>query len=173
MSAAAHEVFDRTPYQAPAADLVESSELTEDRLFSAEGRIGVLRYNRRIAECMLAMVAAGLALFAAVSTDIKALQLVVAIPAAVVFICGVVIMLYAAVKRLHDLGRSGWFYLLGIIPLVGAIWVLYYSLVPGKDDGNLYGARREATKTDKVLGIIGIAIVTLINVATLATVFTQ
>lgn len=29
-----------------------------------------------------------------------------------------------SVKRLHDRNRSGWFYLLILIPLVGAIWYL-------------------------------------------------
>ena len=63
---------------------------------------------------------------------------------------------FSSIKRLHDLGFSGWFFLVGLIPIVGTIWTLYYSLVPGKDDDNQFGARREATGMDKILGICGI-----------------
>lgn len=34
------------------------------------------------------------------------------------------IRLAVSVKRWHDLGKSGWWYLIGLIPLVGGIWVL-------------------------------------------------
>ena len=107
-------------------------------------------------------------MFAAMSTDVKALIVGVSIPVVAVFVCAIAIMLIASIKRLHDLGRSGWFYLIGLIPVVGALWILYYSLMPGKEDDNVYGMRREATKVDKVVGIIGIVLVAIINVASLA-----
>lgn len=45
----------------------------------------------------------------------------------------------AAVRRLHDTGRSGWWMLLGFIPLVGL--VLIYFLVLDSDPGdNAYGS---------------------------------
>ncbi|WP_421759487.1 DUF805 domain-containing protein [Devosia sp.] len=28
------------------------------------------------------------------------------------------------VRRLHDSGRSGWWYLIGMVPLIGSIWLL-------------------------------------------------
>lgn len=167
MSTAAREVFDRTPYSAPEADLVESGRVTEDRLFSVDGRIGVMRYNRRVCESMFALVAAGLALYAATTTEVTAVIAIVGIPAMIVILGAVALMIYSAIKRLHDLGRSGWYYLLGMIPLVGAIYVLYYSFAPGKDDGNAFGGRREATTTDKVLGVIGIFLVAAMNIGAL------
>ena len=40
-------------------------------------------------------------------------------------------------KRCHDRGRSGWFLLAQLIPVVGAIWVLIeLGFLPAKEDGN-------------------------------------
>ena len=35
-------------------------------------------------------------------------------------------MLAVSVRRLHDIGKSGWWYLLGFIPLVGSIILLIW-----------------------------------------------
>lgn len=29
-----------------------------------------------------------------------------------------------SVRRLHDVGKSGWFILIGLIPIIGAIWLI-------------------------------------------------
>ena len=56
-----------------------------------------------------------------------------------IFVLGMVIpSIAAAVRRLHDTGRSGWWMLIGFIPLVGL--VLIYFLVLDSDPGdNAYG----------------------------------
>lgn len=42
------------------------------------------------------------------------------------------IVLAVSVKRCHDRGRSGWFVLVGLIPLLGTLWLLYdLGLQPG------------------------------------------
>ena len=48
--------------------------------------------------------------------------------------------LAAAVRRLHDVGKSGWFLLIGLIPLLGAIWLLVLFLIEGEQKENEYGA---------------------------------
>jgi uncharacterized membrane protein YhaH (DUF805 family) len=43
------------------------------------------------------------------------------------------------VRRLHDVGKSGWFVLIGLIPIIGSIWILVLlctDSIPGK---NQYG----------------------------------
>jgi uncharacterized membrane protein YhaH (DUF805 family) len=45
-----------------------------------------------------------------------------------------------AVRRLHDVGKSGWFLLIGLIPLVGAIWLLVLFCTDGVPGQNEYGA---------------------------------
>jgi uncharacterized membrane protein YhaH (DUF805 family) len=44
----------------------------------------------------------------------------------------------AAVRRMHDIGKSGWFMLLGLIPLVGLI-LLYWAVQPSAPESNEYG----------------------------------
>lgn len=47
--------------------------------------------------------------------------------------------LAAAVRRLHDTNRSGWFYLIGLIPLIGSILLLVWFCTEGTHGDNEYG----------------------------------
>lgn len=47
--------------------------------------------------------------------------------------------LAVAVRRLHDLGKSGWFLLLGLIPLVGGILLIVWFCQDGDSNKNEYG----------------------------------
>lgn len=44
-----------------------------------------------------------------------------------------------SVRRLHDVGRSGWMYLLGFIPVAGPIIMLVFSLQVSQDGENKFG----------------------------------
>lgn len=50
-----------------------------------------------------------------------------------------------AVRRFHDLGRSGWWVLLLLIPIIGPIVVLVWFLQPGDSGANDFGPDRLAT----------------------------
>ena len=43
------------------------------------------------------------------------------------------------VRRLHDTGRSGWWILFGIVPLVGGITLLVFACLEGERSQNAYG----------------------------------
>ncbi|WP_291147757.1 DUF805 domain-containing protein [Flavobacterium sp. UBA7680] len=43
------------------------------------------------------------------------------------------------VRRLHDVGKSGWFFLIVFIPLAGVIWLLIVLCTEGEDRTNKYG----------------------------------
>ena len=45
----------------------------------------------------------------------------------------------AVVRRLHDLGKSGWWYWIVLIPLVGAILLLVWMVTDGEPQPNAYG----------------------------------
>ena len=53
----------------------------------------------------------------------------------VLFIPGLAV----AVRRLHDIGKSGWMYLIVFIPLIGAIWILVLLLKDSEEGDNKYG----------------------------------
>lgn len=44
-----------------------------------------------------------------------------------------------SVRRLHDIGKSGWYFLLGLIPCVGGIILLVFDLTAGDAGENEYG----------------------------------
>lgn len=48
--------------------------------------------------------------------------------------------LAAMVRRLHDIGKSGWNALISLIPLVGSIVVLVFLFQRGDQEENKYGA---------------------------------
>ncbi len=43
------------------------------------------------------------------------------------------------VRRLHDIGYSGWWYLIGFIPYIGGIIILVMSALPSEVGTNQYG----------------------------------
>jgi uncharacterized membrane protein YhaH (DUF805 family) len=43
------------------------------------------------------------------------------------------------VRRLHDLDKSGWWVLLGLIPLIGIIVLIYWYVQPGTPGANRFG----------------------------------
>jgi uncharacterized membrane protein YhaH (DUF805 family) len=47
--------------------------------------------------------------------------------------------LAVGVRRLHDTGRSGWWWLIGLIPLVGAIVLLVFFVQDSQPGTNEYG----------------------------------
>ena len=44
------------------------------------------------------------------------------------------------VRRLHDVGKSGWFYLIILIPLIGFIWILVLFCTEGVKEDNKWGS---------------------------------
>lgn len=52
--------------------------------------------------------------------------------------------LSVVVRRLHDVGKSGWFYLIILIPLLGIIWMLVLLVSNGNVGENKYGADPKA-----------------------------
>ncbi|CAB3768266.1 membrane protein [Burkholderia sp. MSh2] len=45
-----------------------------------------------------------------------------------------------SVRRLHDTGRSGWFLLIGLIPIIGGILLLVWMCSRGTEGPNRFGA---------------------------------
>ena len=47
--------------------------------------------------------------------------------------------LAVAVRRLHDIGKSGWFILVSLIPFIGGIWLLILMVSDSQSGDNEYG----------------------------------
>jgi uncharacterized membrane protein YhaH (DUF805 family) len=47
--------------------------------------------------------------------------------------------LAVSVRRLHDIGKSGWWILIGLIPLIGAIVLIVWAVTEGTRGSNAYG----------------------------------
>ena len=43
------------------------------------------------------------------------------------------------VRRLHDTGKSAWWILIALIPLIGALVLLYFLVIPSQEGDNQYG----------------------------------
>jgi uncharacterized membrane protein YhaH (DUF805 family) len=56
------------------------------------------------------------------------------------YILGVLIpIVTAAIRRLHDVGRSGWYILVALLPVVGFIWLIILFCAEGSDGENKFG----------------------------------
>lgn len=42
-------------------------------------------------------------------------------------------------RRMHDIGKSGWWWLIGLVPVVGAIVLLVFMCKDGQPGDNAYG----------------------------------
>lgn len=42
-------------------------------------------------------------------------------------------------RRMHDIGKSGWWWLIGLVPVVGAIVLLVFMCKDGRPGDNAYG----------------------------------
>lgn len=49
-----------------------------------------------------------------------------------------------SIRRLHDQGKSGWWILVGFIPLVGWIWAIVLMATEGEPNPNQYGPSPKA-----------------------------
>ena len=59
----------------------------------------------------------------------------------IVFIPGLAV----TVRRLHDVGKSGWFYFIVLIPIIGAIWLLVLLFTDSQSGTNKWGDNPKST----------------------------
>jgi uncharacterized membrane protein YhaH (DUF805 family) len=61
------------------------------------------------------------------------------------YVLGIIIpSLAVLVRRLHDVGKSGWWFFIVLIPLIGAIWILILVCTDGNPGENIYGPSPKA-----------------------------
>lgn len=107
---------------------------SSDRLLSANGRIGRLSFFLRLLGLSAFLTGLGLFLIQTPSPEMGIIFVLLALPFMYFHVVQVV-------KRLHDLGHSGWFALITFVPALNGVFHLYLLLAPGTDGPNAHGAR--------------------------------
>jgi uncharacterized membrane protein YhaH (DUF805 family) len=125
-----------SPYAPPRAPVGAATlEYSELKVFGVQGRIGRVRY---LAWSLVLMVSALLA--AAVCAGIMSVSLIGGgLLAAVAVVAFIVVSIQIGVKRLHDVGWSGWLLLLNLVPFVNSIFPILITVIPGNQGTNQYG----------------------------------
>lgn len=156
-----------SPYAPPRAavgdDLPEFATL---KVFTIHGRIGRLRYLAWTLALTVAMlVAAGIisTVGFAVATASPTIAIIIgSLLGFALFVALVVVSVQIGVQRLHDLGWSGWLYLLNLVPLVNSVFPLLLLVLPGNTGANQYGAPPPRNSTAvKVLASLWLAFIPL------------
>ena len=138
------------PYNAPAAELDGGNdELYSPSIFSFNGRIGRLRYLAYGVGTMflLMLVMIPLVGVSAVMGGEAGMSAVGMIGMAVLYIAMLVLAVMFGKRRLNDLDRSGWWFLLSLVPVANLLLSIYLVFFPGTEGGNNFGPAPEANST--------------------------
>ena len=57
-----------------------------------------------------------------------------------------------SVRRLHDVGKSGWMNLVAFIPMVGSIWLLVLLVTDSEPGDNIYGPNPKEENSGNYFG---------------------
>jgi uncharacterized membrane protein YhaH (DUF805 family) len=140
---------DANPYTAPDAALaIEQDELYQPSIFSFKGRIGRLRYLAYGVGIYLVfmVIMMGVAVIVGMSMAAggeSAMSAVVVILMGILYIAMIVMSVMIAKRRLNDLNRSGWWFLLFIVPLINFVMAIYVIFFPGTEGSNNFGPAPE------------------------------
>lgn len=163
-----------SPYAPPRAAVGdELPEYAELKVFTIHGRIGRLRYLAWTLVLTVAMlVASGIlatAGFAVATASPTAGIILGSLLGFALFVAIVWVSVQIGVQRLHDLGWSGWLYLLNLVPLVNSIFPLLLLVLPGNTGANQYGAPPPRNSTAvKVLASLWLAFIPLMLIIVMA-----
>ena len=115
----------------PSAQHAEDSATYEENpsFFGYRGRLGRLSYFLRSFSIAFVLVVP-----ATIAEEVGAPG-----SAALLYFVAAVLLSFPAVQRLHDVNLSGWFYWIGLIPVVNVLFGLYMLFASGTDGPNRYG----------------------------------
>lgn len=163
-----------SPYAPPQADVAERvPEYAPLKPFGVEGRIGRLRFLAWSMVLSLVTIAVvgvfALIALALVSTDSTAGLIIGGILAFVLCVVFLIATILISVQRLHDVGWSGWLWLLNLVPFVGSFFPLLLVVLPGSGVANRYGAPPPPNSTAvKVLSSLWLVLIALMIVGAMA-----
>ncbi len=149
---------DQNPYQTPEStvEVADDSEY-QPSFFAASGRIGRLRYlaygtglNLLVYAVMFAVMGS-----AAVTGSPEAFAGIGGVVAFLLYLMLFVFSVIFVKRRLNDLDKSGWFFLLFFIPVVNLIMLIYLVFFRGSEGSNRFGPRPTKNPIGvKILGLL-------------------
>jgi uncharacterized membrane protein YhaH (DUF805 family) len=158
---APHSSDDESPYSPPRAAVGEAlPEFSELKVFSVQGRIGRLRFLAWTLVSLL--VAAAVAGVIAISLFTGEQFMLGGLFGMVAVLAYLYVNITISVQRLHDLGWSGWLWLLNLVPLVASVFPILMMVMPGNTGANRYGAPAPPNSTAvKVLSSLWLVLLAL------------
>ncbi|MDF9775463.1 DUF805 domain-containing protein [Pseudomonas baetica] len=164
----------QSPYAPPRAPVGEvAAEFATLKPFSFDGRIGRLRYlawTLVLSTVLLAVCGVfALVALALIGADSTAGLILGSLLALILFVGFVFVSIQITVQRLHDVGWSGWLWLLNLVPFVGSFFPFVIMVVPGNDTANRYGPPPPPNSTAvKVLSSLWLIVIALVLFGSLA-----
>ena len=112
-----------------------------EKIFTTQGRLNRLPYLKYFLGLLLVSILLNAVLTfvftiltgSAEGTLFNIISVILAVPVSVASIM-------CAIRRLHDLNRSGWFVILALIPFVNVLFEIYLLCFRGTQGVNKYGA---------------------------------
>ena len=80
------------------------------------------------------------AIFAIVATIVDSIIGTSGIIAGIYELAFLIPTLAVGVRRLHDLGKSGFWYFISLVPVIGGIWFIVLMCLDGQPGENQYGS---------------------------------
>ncbi len=72
----------------------------------------------------------------------------VSIPILIYYLAIIIPSIAVVVRRLHDQNKSGWYYLVSLIPFIGGIWLIVLMCTEGDSGPNQYGPDPKKPNTE-------------------------
>lgn len=158
----------QSPYAPPHAAVGETvAGFAPLKPFSFQGRIGRLRFLAWTMVLTLVTLGLGSVLalmgLAVLSSDSSGGLILAGLLAFILIAALGFVSIQFSVQRLHDIGWSGWLWLLNLVPFVGSFFPFVMMIMPGNSVANRYGAppppNSNAVKVLSCLWVVFIALV--------------
>ncbi|WHS61049.1 DUF805 domain-containing protein [Pseudomonas sp. G2-4] len=169
-----------SPYAPPRAEVGEAlAGYSTLKPFSFEGRIGRLRFLAWTMVLTLVMlpvigVAFWFSLSWLIASNSLAAMIVGGLAGVAIALAFAFVSLQFNVQRLHDVGWSGWLWLLNLVPFVGSLFPFVLMCMPGNAGANRYGAPPPPNSTAvKVLSSLWVVMIVLIIAAAVGGAFSD
>jgi len=156
-------------YSPPEADLEVDSLEARRSLISFSGRLSVFGYLARCAIILCALfvvVGASYWLDGSIPKQVFLQSSDAMLVTSLGFSAAIFVMVWAGfsllTRRLHDINLRGWWALVCLIPILGALFLLNISFLPGNHEANRFGRVTPIRSWEKYVGCIGIVLMVLL-----------